>query len=426
MNTKPNLILPTVLCLAAAGPLLATFGFRSEAQAHGAQPKAGADAARAPQLVDAAIEPYRTELLELAFAAASAFPLDPHVKNRSRAQEVVALAALELGQTKRALAYADRIVGWRRGAAYAEIAWRCALEGEVEGARPLLARAVDVAASLDLETSQDWHRDRILAGVARTHAWLGEEQEAAGYSSGLVASEVGTVEAARSARVDADGFDEQLRRLTELASTGGFDQIRGALDACVRLHDRFYAAAELRERAEQAITSGWTKLPVQIRIELSLELAESALAHEDAVEARELLAGARALLASVPWVPEDEVALRARLGALRHRAGEPREARAEADAALALYESKRAAIVDMFRAGALRPLAECFHTLGDTAVAREVYARAIEEGVLNPNSRPRADDLGATACSMAVHGVEPSEELWKRMVGIRDALGAPW
>jgi hypothetical protein len=194
----------------------------------------------------------------------------------------------------------------------------------------------------------------------------------------------------------------------------------------VRLDDRFYAAVELRERAERAVTGGWAKLPAQVRIDLTIGLAENALAHDDAGRARKLLVDARDLLASVPWTPEDEVASRARLAAVRHRAGEAAEARADAGAALALYDAKRAGIVDVFRAGALRPVAECYATLGDLAKARDVYARAVEEGVANPNSRPRADDLAATACSLAVHGVEPSPELRQRLLAIRDGLGNPW
>jgi hypothetical protein len=65
-------------------------------------------------------------------------------------------------------------------------------------------------------------------------------------------------------------------------------------------------------------------------------------------------------------------------------------------------------------------------TLGDPALSAAVYARAVEEAVLNPNSRPRADDLVATCCSMAVCGFQPDEKLWARMVEIGAKLGEPW
>ena len=64
--------------------------------------------------------------------------------------------------------------------------------------------------------------------------------------------------------------------------------------------------------------------------------------------------------------------------------------------------------------------------MGDTATALSAYKRAVEEGVENPNSRPRAEDLSATCLSMAVHGVEPDAVLWTRIRQINDGLGDPW
>jgi hypothetical protein len=64
--------------------------------------------------------------------------------------------------------------------------------------------------------------------------------------------------------------------------------------------------------------------------------------------------------------------------------------------------------------------------MGDEAGALFVYRQAVEEGVENPNSRPRAEDLSATCCSMALHAVEPDAELWKRIRQISEQLGDPW
>src|SRR5262245_33770520 len=82
--------------------------------------------ARTNDLADEPIAPFRGELLDIAFRAASAFPVDPHIKNRSRAQEAVVKTALELGQPQRALVETEQIDNWRRGACYAELAFYCA------------------------------------------------------------------------------------------------------------------------------------------------------------------------------------------------------------------------------------------------------------------------------------------------------------
>jgi hypothetical protein len=116
----------------------------------------------------------------------------------------------------------------------------------------------------------------------------------------------------------------------------------------------------------------------------------------------------------------------ARQAALRHRAGDRDQARRDLDQALALFDSQRKGIVDIFRAGALRAVAEAYQSMGDDRTALRVYKKAVEEGVANPNSRPRAEDLSATCRSMALKGVEPDAELWARIRHIQSGLGQPW
>ncbi|MGA0061110.1 MAG: hypothetical protein ACO3RU_16155, partial [Planctomycetota bacterium] len=45
--------------------------------------------------------PFRIELLQTAASAATAFPLDPHIKTRSRLQQQVVEACLEIGAVGR-------------------------------------------------------------------------------------------------------------------------------------------------------------------------------------------------------------------------------------------------------------------------------------------------------------------------------------
>src|SRR5262249_42652516 len=92
----------------------------------------------------------------------------------------------------------------------------------------------------------------------------------------------------------------------------------------------------------------------------------------------------------------------------------------------ALFDAERAKIVDIYRAGALRKVAEAACAMDDAGTASTLYERALEEGVVNPNSRPRADDLVATCTSMAVRAVEPNARLRARTHEICDKLGNPW
>lgn len=82
--------------------------------------------------------------------------------------------------------------------------------------------------------------------------------------------------------------------------------------------------------------------------------------------------------------------------------------------------------MDIYRAGALRPVAEAYQSMGDATGALATSKRVVEEGVANPNSRPRADDVCATCVSMAVHGIGPDAELLARLEQIINELGTPW
>ena len=64
--------------------------------------------------------------------------------------------------------------------------------------------------------------------------------------------------------------------------------------------------------------------------------------------------------------------------------------------------------------------------MGEQAAAFRTYALAVEAGIDNPNSRPRAEDLSATCRSMALHDVRPDAQLWARIRQVSEGLGPPW
>jgi tetratricopeptide (TPR) repeat protein len=381
---------------------------------------------QAAEIANRPLESFQAELLELAFETATALPVHPHIKSRSRAQETVVAAALELEQPERASRFVERIENWRKGLGYADLAFHFA-ERDVGGpARRFLSLATAVLEQPEEEGGQAWRKDRTRVRMAQTHLLLGDRERAGELAAGAVDSEAGKLDSVRADFADASALDEHLRTVDAVARTGNFDHLRNALEASTRFFDRFYENEPLRARTEETITSSWQKLPIQVRIELTTDLVDSAIAHEDREKALELVERAQSLLDGVEWTPEARIPLMARLVELRHLAGDAEGARALADRALALYDEEQHRIVDVFRGEALRSLAEAYRSLGRTEIALSLYRRAVAEGVLNPNSRPRAEDLSATCVSMALRGVEPDPDLWARLREIRAALGDPW
>jgi tetratricopeptide (TPR) repeat protein len=241
-----------------------------------------------------------------------------------------------------------------------------------------------------------------------------------------VESESGKVARVQATLSDKNSFTEQIKVLDALIGSGHVDIIKNALDAYAALFDRFYDDAERRLQAEKKIKAEWGNLPVLFRIKLLLTLSRSALHHADPGQALKLVNEAQAMTDAHQWPPRYGIPIKAQLAGLRSRAGDPQRARTDADAALALFDAVRHQMVDIDRAGTIRPLAETYQSMGDTAAALALYKRVVEEGVQNPNSRPHAEELSATCRSMALHGVEPDAPLWARMRQIRKGLGPPW
>lgn len=370
---------------------------------------------------DRPLADFQKDLLELAFDTATAIPTAPHIKDRCKTQAEVVAACLELGQAGRALGYLEKIDNWRRGACYADLGFYCAQQGEEESAR----RCLDFASEIS-KNAEDWRRDTIRIKIAKTYTLLGQNNMSDLFAKDVVDSEKGKVAGAKAMTGDKGSFDEQMQALDALIEPGNFDILRNALEACAQLFNRFYNDAPRRAQAEEKIKTSWDPMPIFIRIDLLLEMAGFALDHADQAKALELVNEARDLLDACKWPLKNHIAMAAKLAALRFQAGDQEKARAEADAELALYREEGDKIVSIWRAGALRPLAEAYQAMDDTDAALDVYRLAVEEGVVNPNSRPRAEDLSATCCSMALHAADPDAELWTQMRQIREGLGQPW
>jgi tetratricopeptide (TPR) repeat protein len=332
------------------------------------------------------------------------------------------VACLELGQPKRALRYIDQIEDWRRGADYADLAFYEVQHGATTSdVEPYLDQAAQEAAK-----AEDWRKDRINVKIAGTRAYLGQTHEASRLEKGVEPSEMGKVAGVKAMTSDANVFDEQVKALDAMIAPGQFDLIVNALEAYAQLFNRFYANEKRRSLVEEKIKASWAKMPVFARMELMMEMTGSALNHGDQAKALELVNETQQLMDDSQWPLEYRIQMAAKLSTVRFRAGDKEKAHANADAMRSLYESNGNTIVNVYRAGVLRPLAEAYQAMGDTAAALDIYGRALEAGIENPNSRPRAEDLAATCCSLAVHAVDPGPQLWGRIHKIREGLGDPW
>jgi hypothetical protein len=362
---------------------------------------------------------WRPAWLDFAFEVAAAIPRQPHANDRAKAEEIASLGYLEIGERQRAGLQALRIEGWRKGTALAEIAGRFAAAGEVETARKFLEVAERVA-----DTQVEWRRDRVRVAVAKALVRLGEAERAEELAKGAVPEEAGKLTVAKA--VAADSYAESLAGLDGLAAAGRFELVRLALDGYVELLEAQWSDPARRAELDARIRKSFEKLPVSIPVETLARMADTSVKRGDQPRARAELGEARDRVAAANWLPDIRCAIDARLAAVRFRAGETAEAKADAEAAGRIFDEGRDRIIDIDRAAALRALGSAWAAMGEGTKALETYRRALDEGAVNPNSRPRAVDLSATCVSMAVAGVEPDAAFRERAEAIRQALGDPW
>jgi hypothetical protein len=378
-------------------------------------------------LVDAPLDAGAVDLLRIAFDASSKMPLNPHLKNRARGQEQAVLAAIELGQHALALEFAEQIGNWRRGSCLADLAMAELGRNSDAKVEWILQRAAQVAEQPAAEAvDQDWRRDRIRSKVAAAYLQLGDEERAQSFALGVSSSETSHFESVRAGQLSAEEFDQQLDAVPTLMAAASFEQARSILGNLALLHGSFYADAERRARAQAGIEENWISVPMLVRIDLVIELAIDAVEHEDSDGAKSLLDQAKALIHSFEWTPDVFIQLYARAALVRAQAGAHAQAQAELDAAMSLYDGGRVEIVDIYRAGVLRPVAEAYLAAGLLESAERTYTRALDECQMNPNSRPRALDLTANCASMALHGFAPSEAMRMRIKNQLQALSDPW
>ncbi len=374
-------------------------------------------------LSDKPLAEHQEKLLDLAFEVAASIPLEPHIKTRSKTQQEVIEVCLELDQPKRALEYTEEIKNWRQGYCYAALAFYCAKNANVKPVQFLLKLAEECA-----DKTEDWRRDRIQVKIAQTLARLGQTEKAEHIEANVVPSEKGKVDRVKAMMSEDESFEEQMKMLNEMIASNNFDIVKNAMHVCTTLFDLFYTDTDRRSKIENKMKNTWEDIPGFIRIELVIDLIESALDHSDNGKALALVNEATTMLEKYDWTfaLEKKISMASKLAELRYQAGDKEHALAKANEILALYQKRGKRIVNIWRAGALRPLAEAYRSMGKRKQALNVYALALEEGVKNPNSRPRAEDLSATCASMALYSVKPDAALWKQIHQIQKNLDHPW
>ena len=363
----------------------------------------------------------RDDLLDLAFQISTSIPIEPFASDRARMQALVAQACIKNGSLIQATQYASKIEGWRQGELFALIGQQYATANETQLARDFAARAMEVATN---ET--DWRRERIVIDAAKIYLQLGDSAKASTLLEGATQAELGKLEAARTAIVLESQLDNQADMFDKAIATKNFDLARGGIDGYLVWLDRVSQDEIRTTRALKAIDDALLELPLDLQVKYGIDLADHLHKNLKRDLAILKLDKATEIFSATTFLPEDVAPLGAMIARARIRMGDESSARLLLQRLYSEYSTRREGIVNLRRATSLRALGEGFYELGDRDDAIACYNLALEEGTINPNARPRAEDLVATCISMAEYGISLTPDLKNRIDTIRSSLTYPW
>lgn len=385
---------------------------------------------------------YRTRLLADAFDAASLLPPNPHIKNRSRAQYTVVETSIDLGLLSLAESLCLKIDHWERCMGLLDLADYHVSRGAAASATPFLkcatemirmaddreqGRVVAMTADPVLDNLTGWRLERAKSRMLQVQLALNQpSEEILSFSSPLQpdkAAPVWTDAILAQRQLDLDG---RLDALALVATNQNFEIVQEAMRGYAQLLDTNYGNPRIRQEITGRLESQLDqRLPLVVKVEKLGEWSAIALRHADKGQAVEWIDRANGLL---DGVGSADVVLepRSRLIVQRKEAGDAERAGGELDAAISFYAQQRDRIVNIERAKLLCALAEASMALGRTGEAATLYLRAMDEGLENPNGRPRVVDYCTISCSLARQPEAPGDDVVKKLGFMRNALGSPW
>ena len=364
---------------------------------------------------DRDIEPFQIKLLDLAYESASTFPINPHIKNRSRAQLAVVDAALHLGQPSLAARYAEGIANWRRGQAYARLAlYHLEHGGNDEDAKQFMQEAERVAKVPGLAS---WRYDRIMGPVGRCYQLLEQAEEA----DRVAATVDDTTQAQLIVQKDGGGdqdFENDLAVVRGLIKNEDYDRSSVAVNLLIDMYADHFCESEKRKKIVELIRRAYRDFPPVHRLNTLYKLAQVSIEQRDIAEASDFIDEAETYQDRFRWPLQQYVPMLVRLAELRHQAGDPARASETLERAVTTFHEHKSELYTYQHAAVIRDIAAGFAKTGKLERAHSLYGEAVDAGSINPNVRPRTEDIVHTAVSMALSGVEPDADLFSAMQGI--------
>jgi tetratricopeptide (TPR) repeat protein len=360
------------------------------------------------------------DALDYAFKFASAIVSDP--KDMGKAQAAVVWDLATSGAWRDAEFLADKIVGWRRGTAYADMATALAKSGRTDEAKRMIVKAEAYRPTID-----GWENLRIASHIAAAYAALGDTEKAR-----TLALAVATEDAQQYGGMSTATIASGLAAKGEFAgATGELDRLKDAKD----LDDPWWRTvgyvdmsrqknltrdervkALLSARASADDIPGWRKAEA---LESVADEFRKLGMHSEAGEA---VGVAQAIVVALP----DTMPIKAPLLSNCARAWAELGNTDAARTLLAQVESLAPKVQEIERPVVYANAASSFAALKDRTAAKRLYGLALDEAAALVNARPRALAVVEICRSIGKSGVGLDESTRARLDALYAGLKDPW
>jgi tetratricopeptide (TPR) repeat protein len=357
---------------------------------------------------------------DYAFKFASAIVSDP--KDMGKAQEAVVWDLTTSGAWRDAEASAAKVEGWRRGTAYADLATALAKAGRVDDAKRMIAKAESFRPTID-----GWQNLRIASHIAAAYAALGDNDKAKELAVAVATEDVqqysamssATIASGLAAKGEYVGAAVELDRLKDRKDlddawwrTVGYVEM--SRQPSLRRDERVKAIAAGRQAAEGI--PGWKKA------EALESIADEFRKLGMTAEAKEAVGQAETILVALP----DTMPIKAPLLSNCARAW---ASLGKTDAARTLLKDVEALapkVQEIERPAVYANAASSFAAIKDTAAAKRLYGRALDEAAALVNARPRALAVVEICRSIGKSGLGLDEAMRSRLDVLYAGLKDPW
>jgi tetratricopeptide (TPR) repeat protein len=401
-----------------------------------------ASCARNPVQSESSLSSTQSEVVSKTSDAILLLPDMPHERTRNRELGGLVELLIQSNDLKRAEQYIGKITNWRAAQLKAHVAAAYYRNGDRKRAEKLISEVTTIAETVDgikagtvvgtgeykdyLEQYDDFRLDRVKVAIAQYFWAKGEKNRSEQWSTGVQTSEQAAFIKHQGVSLAEEDYAASMVIYEILANGETFEGKKAAIDGFVQLYGLYYEEQDKRGELKALVDKFSVSMPILFRIEWLHSMAVAAYEHGDKEAAESSFSEASQLISDSALRPKLFFPIKSSNIITAHQLEMVEEAREAAELLYEEYIRIESDIFDIHRADILCNVGETFARLGRMDRAAEVYSRALEQARVNPNSRPRVEDLNLIVLSLVKNEVPLTPDLTDSMDELINGLGSPW